>query len=413
MNSTANVYNLFFIVCFALMFSCSKDESIDDPTTSEEEAEYYSLGVQIPDGASYSLSTDDLMTGNISPVGNGVEIPGNEFIQSGNYFYFFSRGEKKFFQYEMHADGSVTETASLLVSEYITDRAYSRNLIDENTILVMDPIQWGEPEIKWFTIKIPEFEVSNSGVYSIPTIAKDNGENWKANLGTAVVHGNKLVMPTVYYDFDGNYAPGTRSVVLDYPSMDNETLIESDISTGENAYINNLLAHTDNGDLYIGYLRGFYGTPTDDDVNGYILRINAGETDFDDSYFFDLSAEMGEPTQVMQLDALEGNWAMGMLFNPNDIGEYSNLDNDHYYYAKVDLANQSITRYNMPKADIRLSRKPLISEGNFIAFHKSAANNTTNVLVIDYNGNADDYTIGKTIDGDGVTGYSVVKHPTE
>lgn len=391
--------------------ACDDDESTPTPTADP----YYSLGVVMADAnSSYILSTDDLKAGSISPVGKGLELPGAEFIQSENYIYFFSRAEKKFFQYELKTDGTVVEAASILLTGYITDRAYSQNLVNESTILIMDPVIWGQPEVKWLTISIPQFTISASGTFNLPTKEKSEGVNWAGNLGRGALHGNKFIMGTVFYDFDGNFAEGTHAVVLDYPAMTNPTLIETQLTSAElGIFTNNSFCRTKNGDLYIAAYRGFYGKPSDDDVHGSVLRIKNGENDFDETYFLDFSDELGETTQIMQLDWLEDEKGMAMLFNDSDIGSWDNLDNDHYYFARIDLPNKSIAKFNVPKSDVRLARKPLISDGKYVSFLKSAANSTTHVLEIDYNGGADAFTKGIQIEGTNIQGYSVVKHPVE
>ncbi len=392
-----------------ILSSCGDDDDPDPIDPTPEPDQYYSLGTIIGD-VSYILSTDGLADGSVSPVGNGVEFGSAEFISSGNYIYFFSRDDKKFYQYELHDDGSITETASLLLTQYITDRAYSQNLIGDHTLLVMDPVQWGEPEIKWLTISIPDFVITDNGSFDLPTIEQSPGVNWKSNVGRGALHGDKFVMGTVYYDFDLNYESGTHAVVLDYPAMTNPTLISTELTDAElGIFTNNSFISTASGDLYIAAYRGFYGKPATDDVHGSILRIKNGEFDFDESYFMDLTSVVGETTQIMQLDWLEHETGMAMLFNDDDIGDWDNLDNDHYYFVKVDLPNQSITSFNMPRSDVRLARKPLIEDGRYISYIKSAANNTTNILEIDYQN--DSYTVGLQVEGDNVQGYSVAKHP--
>ncbi len=390
--------------------ACKKDEPAEEVP---EVPSGYSLSVQVG-GVNYVLQTEDLFEGgNISPVGNGVEVPGNELLQSGNYFYFFSRAEKKFYQYELKNDGTVEEVASILLTSYISDRAYSQNLIDDKTLLIIDPVTWGEPAVKWLRISIPDFVITASGTADLPTFKNDAGENWKVNVGKAVLHGSKLLMGSVYYDYSGNYAEGTHVIAFDYPSMTNPTKVTSPKSTGEIGYTNQLFAKTSNGDLYVGVYRGPYGAPSTDDVKGYILRFKSGATTFDNDYFFDLSQVIGEPTQVMQLNFLEGSSAMAMLFNTNDMPAWGNLDDDMYYYAKIDLANKTVFKFNAPKASVRQVRYPLISNGKYVTFQRSKTANTAKILEIDYNGGADAFKVGKLIEGDGVNPISVVKHPAK
>lgn len=405
---TIKIWGVLFCA-LALMNSCKKE---DNPTLEPQKPTYYSVGVQVGT-VNYILPTDDIKQGTISPVGLGVEVPGNELIQSGNYFYFFSRADKKFFQFELKADGKVAEKASILLTPYISSRAYSQNLLDANTILIIDPLVWGEPAVKWLTIKLPEFTVSASGTIDLPTFEKQAGVNWKVNVGKAVLHGSKIIMGSVYYDLEGNYAKGTHVISIDYPAMSNAKKISSDVATGEIGYTNQLFAKTSTGDLYVGVYRGPYGPPSDNDIYGFIVRLKSGSYEFDNSYFFDLSAVISEPTQIMQLNHLEGQSAMAMLFNTNDMPTWGDLDKDNYYFAKVDLAAKTVSKFNLPKASARLARYPLISDGKYITFHKSLTNNKTNIVEIDYNGGANAFTIGKQIEGDGVTGISVIKHPTE
>jgi len=195
--------------------------------------------------------------------------------------------------------------------------------------------------------------------------------------------------------------------------MANPTKVTSPKSTGEIGYTNQLFAQTSNGDLYVGVYRGPYGAPSTDDVKGYILRFKSGQSTFDDEYFFDLSAVIGEPTQVMQLNFLEGQSAMAMLFNTNDMPEWGALDNDNYYYAKIDLPNKVVSKFNVPKSSVRQVRYPLISDGKYITYLRSKTENKANILEIDYNGGANAFKVGKLIEGDGVNPISVVKHPAK
>tara|TARA_R110000868_G_scaffold224472_1_gene476527 strand:- start:110851 stop:112167 length:1317 start_codon:yes stop_codon:yes gene_type:complete len=410
---TQSILVLLLALICSLAFTSCDNMDIDEPIIGNEDSQFYSLGVVLGnDYTNYMLSTDDITSGSISPVGNGVELSGAEYIQSDNYIYFFSRADKKFYQYELHFDGSVTETAALLVTPYITDRAYSQNLVDENTLLIMDPVQWGAPEIKWFTISLPDFIIKDHGTFVLPTIEKIDGVNWNSNLGRGALHGDKFIMGTVYYDFDGNYASGTHAIVLDYPEMSNPNLISTDMTDTElGVFTNNNFASTSNGDLYLIGYRGAYGKPSGDEVHGVIFRIKAGETDFDGSYLLDLTKELGETTQIMQLDYLEGEFAMGMLFNDTGI-TYENLDSDHYYFSRINLPNKTIQVIDMPRADIRLARKPWIGDGKYISFIKSAENKTTKVLQINYQEEPITYETGIDIAGENIQGYSVVKHPS-
>ncbi len=392
---------------FALGTSCSDDDVPAPSTVSEGK---YSLGTST-DGVSYILSADDLSSGSVSPVGNGVEFGAAEFITSGNYIYFFSRSDKKFYQYELNADGSVTEKGALLLTQYITDRAYSQNLVDDNTILIIDPLVWGEPEVKWLTISLPDFVVSASGTATLPTVEKEPGVNWAVNVGNGRLHGNKFVMGSVLYDFDGNYADGSHAVVFDFPGMTNPSMISTDKMNGElGIFANNGEISTESGDLYFAARSGdIWGKPVKDGVHGALLRIKNGETDFDEDYLLDFTDQIGESANIRQIDYIGNGIAIAMLFDDTKVNGWGDLENDHYYFARVDLEAGTATKLNVPLSDASWARKPMVENGHYFTYLKSTTNNTTHVIDVDVS--AGTYTQGVKVEGDNVQGYSITKHP--
>jgi len=372
----------------------------------------YSIGVR-SEGVSYLIATDNLSKGTISVKNNGTQVDATGMITSGRYMYFFSRVEKKFYQYELRTDGTTTQKAVLDVADYIADQAYSQNLIGDSTILIMDPVKWGEAEIKWLIISIPDFKISASGSFKLPSKEKSPGVNWKSNVGKTVLHAGKLIMGTVYYDFEGNFAPGAHAVVFEYPSMTNPQLICTNLITAElGVYTSNGFVTSENGDLYVAAVRGaLWGAITDSQVFGTILRIKKGETSFDEGYLLDLSKAIGEPTNIMQLDDIGGKSAMALLVDDTKVKGWKDINNDHYFFAKLDLESKTVTKYKIPNSDARTARRPLIDQGKYITFLKSKKAQTTHLLEIDLNKGPNAFTKGALIEGKDVMGYSVTRHP--
>lgn len=393
------------------LISCDKKKDRGGKT---ETPVHYSLGVSAG-GVSYALAADNLEKGSIPIDGNGIRLDATSAISAGKYLYFFSRSEKKFYQYELNTNGKITQKASLPVGQYVADWAYSQNLVNDTTILVMDPVKWGEPEIKWFTISIPDFVISGSGSFNLPAKEQSPGVNWKSNVGNGLLHGNKFIMGTVYYDFNGNFASGSHVVAFDYPGMTNPTLISTDLTTAElGIYSTNGFLAAENGDLYIAACRGaLWGAKTDSDVYGGILRIKSGETKFDESYFLDLTRATGAPANILQLDYIGGTSAVAILFDDTRIKGWGDIANDHYFFARVDLESKKVMRYNIPGSDAHSAKKPLIFDNKYITYLKSTAHKTTNILEIDLKGGADAFTKGALINGKNVKGYSVTRHPVE
>jgi len=401
---------LILLLSISLGISCKKDDN--GPNIDPEDA-VYTIGVRTGN-VTYLLPVSNLDSGSVSSVGNGTEIAGLEFLTSGKYLYYFTRNEKKFYQYEMLPNGEVKEIASILLTGLIADRAYSQNIINENTLLLLDPVVWGEPEVKWVSIKLPEFVIDKSGSFNLPTQEQAPGVNWKVNLGKCVLHGNKLIMGSVYYDFDGNFSSGIDAFSLDYPSMTNPQRLHSEITSGEmGIFASSNYAKTENGDLYITSSAGaVWGKPSSNSKYGALVRMKSGQTQFDESYLLDFSAILGKPTNIVHLNYVGENIAIAMLFDDAGLTSWGDIENDHYYFAKVNLVTKEVTPYNIPKSGSRGIKTPFVSDGKLYTFYKSVAENKTRILTIDSKGGPGAYKLGATVLGDNVFGYSIARHPS-
>jgi hypothetical protein len=389
-------------------------------------ATYFTLGLTAA-GMNYFLTVDSLLTGTVSPVGNGMEVPGSgdNALQSGKYIYDFTRASKNISQYELKTDGTIVKVADIAGGAYVADRAYSRSIIDDSTLLIIDPLVWGGATMKWVAISIPAFTVRASGSFSLPTtpIPGDTSD-WRVNPGRTVVSGNKVYMGSVKWALApagsarGTINPaGSFVYALDYPSMTNPVEIST---TKFNAELSGVSAvntfKTENGDMYFmgtaGWFTGSGFSKPDSSTNfGVVLRIKAGQTEFDTSYVLDFSKALGEPTNAMQLQYVGDNKAIAVLFEEADISTSAALDGDVYSFAKVDLAAKTVVKYSVPKSGSRLSRRGAVSGTKYYTYLKSIAEGNTRILELDLEGGPDAYTLGATIQGANVTGYGLFAHP--
>lgn len=398
-----HLWSLFGIFLF---LGCHSNED-----GSSGSPKHYSLGLNV-DGVSYAIPADDLFGKTIGTANSGIQYDAKSLIVSENYAYFFSQPEKKFFQYEIDPDGTLTEKAGLSVAGYVTEQAFSQNLLDKNTMLIMDPVKWGEPEIKWLTISLPDFKISGSGTYQLPYMEQTHDMAWKSSIGRAILHGGKLIMGTAYFDFKNNFADGAHVVVFDYPGMTNPQLVSTNLISAElGAVSTNSFVKSASGDLYIAACRGdVLGTITNNNVYGGVLRIKKNQTSFDEGYMFDISAELKEPANIVHLDALGGDEAMAVLVDDTKMKGCDEIDNDHYFFARLNLEAKKIQKYNIPKSGARINKTPLISEGKYTTFLKSHANNTVHILEINTKGGPDAYRKGALVEGKDVRGYGIIAH---
>ena len=420
-----NKFQKFFVattlgLSCAVVSSCSKSDDVVPPGPEKPEAtQYFSLSIKSGSAsdASYILTTDSLLSGQISTSGKGLEHIGRGyFIPAGNFLYDINESENKIMQFEMLPDGTVVKKAEILAAKYLADGGQSRNVIDNDKYLFfIDPIVWGKPEVKWLRIKLPEFVVDGHGTVTLP-LYKNDPAYW-VNPGNTVVHGNKLIMGSVNYKNDPfEYAPGSQAVVFDWPSMTNPKVIHSD-KTGQlgNIALSNY-ANDDKGNLYIAVGcddKGQWDKPSVDKKQyGGLLRIKAGESDFDPDYFLDFTKEMGGvPTNIFNIFTAKNNKAVAYIYNCENVGWKQVGGVDHGYYVTIDFGTGKIVKHTMPLSASVSSREALIYNDKFYSFHKVVATNKTNVIEVDFNGGADAWKLGASIEGENITSYGIAAHP--
>lgn len=125
---------------------------------------------------------------------------------------------------------------------------------------------------------------------------------------------------------------GTKSVVVDYPSLENPTVITSAVGFGDcSGYrsFNSFLS--EDGSIY---------QATQRDPNGsHILRIDQNNQ-YDNSYTFSLDAALGVPDVYVEAWRYASNGIAYVL--------YSHSGLDQGYIARVDLNARTATQVNIP-----------------------------------------------------------------
>ncbi|MHA7100306.1 hypothetical protein [Roseivirga pacifica] len=118
---------------------------------------------------------------------------------------------------------------------------------------------------------------------------------------------------------------GTKTVVVDYPSLENPTVITSTVAFGDcSGYRSNVNFLAEDGSIY---------QATQRDPNGsHILKITSAN-EYDNSYVFSLDAALGVDDVYVQ------TWR----YVKNGIGyiAYRHGDSDQSYVARVDLNNRT------------------------------------------------------------------------
>lgn len=288
---------LFSALIAFTTFSCSNDEKSDSGTGENGgdtgKTKYVITASTGATGvADYLLTTDDISTGSISTIGNGIE-------QDGSYRYYLT-AENNFFSflYGQGNPGAVT-TYNLNTAGKLTKKSD----FQAETVHVFTTVN---KEI--VTIKIPRSGASIASMYRIDAasslilgdpiqhdIAKLAGNGERAHYTWATQVGDKVFMPYMSIKGDGvanfetKYGDSTWVAVYSYPDLKLEKVIKDNRTSYLGAYFTNGLFQDEKGDAY-----GFSGAIA---INNKVLssknpsaivKIKKGTTEFDQSYFFNV-----------------------------------------------------------------------------------------------------------------------------
>ncbi len=299
---------IYMIVLFIIgLASCSEDEvgpsdetdTTDVDTTDQFVAKYVmSLRTQNADdeSADYFLALDDIMSGEISAQGQGIELVG------WNYNGFF--GDRYFaFGYDLNecVGYDVIDGALVEQGKFVFERFDVMNAIDDDYFMAIGaPWGGGSYNCQLQVVDINDISISKNvqhpiyeSYYYVDSLDMDIQLNaWPTG---SYVDGDKLYV--AFYPLEG----------ASWITPNTDTAFVSVFSYPEIEYIKTI---KDSRTSPIGYYGGSPSIIEDESGNHYtlsgsalstgfsqatkpsgILRINAGEEEFDPEYFFNVEAE--------------------------------------------------------------------------------------------------------------------------
>ena len=275
--------------------SCKKNSSTDTNTPST--GPVYALGVGVTTSTAttnYVLQTTDLMNGTISLTNNGI-------LQDGYRDYAFGGG--KF--YSIGGLGITdVNTLSLDASDKLTTKTGLTFELPNNELIDADgtgktmvgvSIPTGPTvgtDAKFYTVDVATNTAASKVSVPVNSIYPSN-KDWVFHTGLQI-RGNQAfetfypVSATTYatQNTDTNYV-----AIYSYPGFVKQKVIK-DTRTGPSGAFNTRsgLFKTESGDLYAVSTSSFANGYSQSTKPGGILKIAAGTTDFDATYFFNTDA---------------------------------------------------------------------------------------------------------------------------
>ncbi|MEX2594193.1 MAG: DUF4374 domain-containing protein [Anditalea sp.] len=327
-------------LCATVFFtSCVSEDEV--PTPFEEENPYVlSLAVQGSDGGFtyYTVPFEDVMSGSLSAVGQGIEQPGYyDFTQFGNTIYSIGGlDDINVVGMTLGEDGELTQIGDVSFTNSLADIVKA----DDNTLLGLE-LSSSSDMVKFHTIDINTVSVTGTKELPVSEITDLKSPSYSVMR----ISGDHLFLSYYISDptsYETDYTDTARVAVFSYPELEFQKIIK-DIRTGPIGGFNvkSGLIKDENGDIYAlshsNPANGFSQTTKD----GGILRINSGETAFDPDYFFDIEEVTGGKN-VAHLIYL-GNGKVYAEINMADNDEQERWSDGPLKSAVIDLYNQTVT----------------------------------------------------------------------
>lgn len=394
---------------FLLAFTaCSEDDETSGSDSDEKEPLQYVVGANVDD-ASYLVVTDDLVENDITIVGNGYESSSYGDLTYGKdgYVYFINSSELTVDQFEVNETG-MTKIDAISYGSLVPG-AYFRyiQVTDSDHLMLLSTVDENSTS-PYVVIKVPEFTVESYGFFDVPTLAGDTA-TW---LNGKVI-GDRIHLGMMYGDYFGfdNLPDSLVTLIYDFPSFTNPKTIVTDVTAGSAAgYRANSCLVDENKHIYQYNLNANVWNATSSNntmPDGFVRIVNE---EYDDDYFFDISAEFDEPIAIWSAWYAGNGIAYANIVKESDVTAWRGWTGDYSMLCMVDLYNQTLTELNVPAADLVTLFQLEATDDEYFYIPICPSNGDANIYQIKIGGGPNDFVKGAKLDGANVYVNSLVRN---
>lgn len=315
MKSFKNLNTLLAITLLTLA-SCNSDENESSITEQKSSGITMSLTNSGTTETEYIVSKEDIMTGEISSKGTGIEQTGWRFYYPVGKTLFASgySADNQCAGYAANKDGLIQLKGQFIFENSLEMFGKSD---DNKTLLAMEIPRAGFANRRLHFINVENVLVEKIIGTKIFTDEKNKQTAWPTALE---IRGNKLFIPYQVLDSDGNFSTPDANkayvAVYSYPNVGAapEKIISDERTSniGVNGTTTGLI-ETESGDLYsfsCGSVNAGF-SPASTKPSG-ILRIKSQTTEFDKDYFFNIETATNGG-KIFWFDYIGGNKAIARI----------------------------------------------------------------------------------------------------
>ncbi|MGO3655430.1 MAG: DUF4374 domain-containing protein [Sphingobacterium sp.] len=343
-------WGLVLATALLTMNSCSKEDN-NDPSPSPNDPliegdQTYVLGVGVTDAennsTNYVVHVKDLTSGEVSLMNNGILQEGyRKYITIGNHFYAIGGlGVTDANAYYIDSDNYLRAKTGMVFQNGLSD---FRDFDNGKTLL---GVQVATDEsyngnVEFFLVDAAGYQLKETKTVPAKEIYPGDEHHGWSHSGIAV-RGNQAFqgvfpMSTSWTtpNTDTNYV-----AVYGYPEFELQKVIK-DVRTGPTGspLMRSGIFATENGNVYTVSHDGYGYEQSGDLKEPAILRIKAGEDDFDSDYLFKTT---GIPNggRIIKALYIGDNKLFAQMHTKSDFDQW---DQTGLKYAIVDLEKQEIT----------------------------------------------------------------------
>lgn len=343
MNTIKQLFKTSVFAALAITaVSCSKDKTGNTTTVGDK---VYALGLGVTTSTAttnYVLQTSDLMTGTISLTNNGILQDGYRdyfFGGTGTFYSVGGLGVTNVNTYTLDASSKLTGKTGLTFEQAAVD------FKDDGTAKTIVGVSIPTSATVGLNAEFFTVDIASNALVAKVNVPMNSihpsAQDWFLHTGMQVRGAqffqtfypiNNATYKTL--NTDTNYV-----AIYSYPGFVLSKVIK-DTRTGPSGSFGTMsgIFQTENGDLYTVSHEG-YGYSQSTKPAG-ILKITAGTTEFDQTYFFN-TATATNGGKIVHAKYIGSNKLFAEITTDSNVG--SQWTDTGLKFAIVDLVNQTIT----------------------------------------------------------------------
>ncbi len=381
-----------FLTLTILFTACKKN----NPDEDKPDLMKYFVGMEV-DEEYYMVPAKDIMSGNISVVGKGIEGIAHHAVVKDGFMYVINGDEATLDKYQITETGinkvGAISTAAVMSGSF----ARYTDLTETNDILLMN-FPNDEGNAPYAIIDLSTFTVESYGSFKMPDVGVYKPTWCRATVsGDKVYVGGEYGVPAVF----GAIPDSLITIVYDYPSFKNPKTIISKASGGSVAgYRTKGSFKDEKGDIYQWNLRSNQWASNPEDVPGtpcVFVKIKNG--DYDNSYSFNVSEKFPAPISIWNAWYAGNGIVYANILLESDLSVWDNLYENYGQLHMIDIYNKTVTKLNIPKAPLNeIFSLNSVDNGKFY-IPVCVKGGAANIYEINIGGGSNDFKVGASLDG--------------